>query len=129
MNLTRAILVSACLAFAGCAATTNPDSPGAEKQIFTDLPAAPGMTYDKGYGHITPSGGLRVYDQDYTGQRLLVSTKDWYVRTLPSHGWTLRNAEGTDPCTLTFEEKMEKAVITLQDDRGTLKVHVAVMGK
>src|SRR5262245_671691 len=129
MTLTRAILFGACLALAGCAATTNPESPGPDMQIFTDLPAAPGLTYDKGYGHVTPSGGLRVYDQDYSGQRALEATKDWYVRTFPSHGWTQKSAEGTNPATLTFEKKMEKAVITLHDDRGTLHVHVAVMGK
>lgn len=129
MTPNRALVLGLLLSLGGCAATTNPDSPGTELEFFEDLPAAEGMNYDKGYGHKTPSGGLRSYTQEYSGRRKLEDVKKFYEKALPVHGWTLKSTEGTDPVTMVFEKRMEKAILRIHDDRGLLRVHVRVTGK
>lgn len=130
MKHTRILAVAVACAFAvGCKATTNPASPGMENEIFTDLPAADGMTYEKGYGHKTPSGGLREYRQEYSGSRRIEDVKKFYQEAFPKHGWALKNSEGTDPATLTFEKGQEKAHVELKNAGSLLKVTVHVTGK
>jgi hypothetical protein len=121
-------LAAAVALFAGCVPTTNPQSPGVEGEIFTDLPAAPGMKYEKGYGNKTPSGSLRSYEQEYSGGRSLESTRKWYEETFPGHGWVLASTEGTNPMTLTFTKKLEKVQVKLHSG-DQLKVFVIVSGK
>jgi hypothetical protein len=128
MNKTLALAL-ALLAALGCRATTNPTSPGVENEVFNDLPAAPGMTYDKGYGYKSPPGQLRSYEQQYSGSRRIEDVKAFYEQALPHHGWTLKNSSGGDPATLTFENKMEKVDVKLQTVGGLLKVTVTVGAK
>ena len=123
------LALAAVVALAGCVPTTNPASPGVEGEIFTDLPAAPGMKYEKGYGNKSPSGSLRSYDQEYSGGRSLDATRKWYEETFPGHGWTLVSTEGTNPTTLTFTKKLEKVEVKLQNTGEQLKVLVHVGGK
>lgn len=130
MKHTRIVAVALACAFAvGCKATTNPTSPGMENEIFADLPAAPGMTYEKGYGHKTPSGGLREYRQDYSGSRRIEDVKKFYLEAFPAQGWTLKGDEGTDPAKLTFEKGQEKVHVELKNAGSLLKVTVHVTGK
>lgn len=127
--MKRIVAVALVALAAACQATTNPTSPGSENEIFTDLPAAPGMTYEKGYGHKSPPGVLRSYEQHYSGSRRIEDVKGFYEKALPVHGWTLVNSSGGDPATLTFEKKMEKADVKLQTVGGLLKVTVTVGAK
>ena len=120
--------VALACALAGCA-TTNPNSPGMEREVFTDLPAAPGMTYESGFGNQTPSGRLRDYRQAYTGSRRLEDVKRFYQEAFPKHFWTLVAAEGSDPATLTFEKRAEKVIVKLENAGSLLKVTVHVTGK
>ena len=128
MNKTLALAVFV-LVVAGCRATTNPTSPGIENEVFSDLPAAPGMTYDKGYGHKSPPGQLRSYEQQYSGSRRIEDTKSFYEQAFPKHGWTLKDSSGGDPATMTFENRMERAEVKLQTVGGLLKVTVTVGAK
>ena len=122
--------VAAACALAGCA-TTHPASPGAENEVFTDLPAAPGMTYEKGssYGHTSPSGRLREYRQDYIGSRRIEDVKRFYEEAFLVHGWVVVSSEGVDPATITFEKRAEKCVVKLWNAGSLLKVNVHVTGK
>lgn len=120
--------VALACALAGCA-TTNPTSPGMERQVYTDLPAAPGMTYEEGYGHPTPSGRLREYRQAYSGSRRLEDVKQFYLEAFPVHKWTLVSSEGNDPAKLIFEKRAEKVIVDLKNVGGLLKVNVHVTGK
>lgn len=129
MKHSSGLAVAALLVLAGCVATTNPTSPGLENEVFTDLPAADGLKYDKGYGQKTPSGGLREYKQDYSGSRRLDDVKEFYEKALPHHGWMSKGSEGTDPVTLTFEKRMEKVHVKIWNDGGLIKVNVHVTGK
>ncbi|HEY3226460.1 MAG TPA: hypothetical protein VGK61_05660 [Planctomycetota bacterium] len=116
------------LALAGCA-TTNPQSPGTEMAVFDDLPAAPGMTYESGYGHRSPSGDLRSYTQVYTGSRRSEDVRRFYEEAFPVHGWKLMAAEGTDRATLTFERRAERCTVTIEPSGNVLKVKVIVGGR
>jgi len=130
MTRTRAFAFATLLVLGGCKATTNPTSPGIEGVLFEDLPAAPGMTLEKpGYGHKSPSGSVREYDEHYSGSRKLEDTKAFYEKALPVHNWVLKGTEGSDPVTLTFEKKMEKVDVKIWTERGLLKVHVHTTGK
>lgn len=122
------IALAAACALAGCA-TTNPRSPGSENEVFTDLPAAPGMTYENGYGEKTPAGHLREYRQAYTGSRRIEDVKRFYEEAYPVHGWVQKSSEGTSPATLVFEKKAEKCVVKLENSGNLLKVTVHVTGK
>jgi hypothetical protein len=129
MKRSRALAAAILAALAGCVATTNPTSPGPENEIFTDLPALDGLKYDKGYGYKTPSGGLREYQQEYSGSRLLEDVKVFYEKALPQHGWMLKGSQGADPVTLTFEKKQEKVDVKIWNAGALLKVNVHVTGK
>src|SRR5262245_20584509 len=129
MTRTRAFAIATLLVLGGCKATTNPTSPGTENQVFTDLPAAEGLKYDKGYGHTSPSGGLREYNQEYSGSRRLEDVKKFYEEAFPVHHWVLKGTEGSDPVTLTFEKNLEKVHVKIWNERGLLKVHVHTTGK
>lgn len=126
MRTVPALLLA--LALAGCA-TTNPQSPGPESAVYDDLPAAPGMTYESGYGHRTPSGDLRVYTQTYTGSRRSEDVRRFYEEALPVHGWKQMAAEGTDHVKLTFEKRAERCTVTIEPKGSILKVTVAVGGR
>ena len=122
--------VAALLALSGCLATTNPDSPGTEGELFDDLPAAPGLKLDKpGYGHKSKSGTLREYKYEYSGSRRIEDTRKFYEDAFPVHGWTLVKSEGADPATLTFEKRAEKVTVALRTAGNVLKVVVHVTGK
>ena len=116
------------LALAGCA-STNPASPGMENEIFVDLPAPEGLKYVRGYGHKSPGGDIRTYEQEYTGSRRIEDVRKFYEETLPAHGWSQKGAEGTDPAVLTFEKRSEKCVISIGSSGTQLKVTVKIGGK
>jgi hypothetical protein len=116
------------LALAGCA-TTNPASPGLKDQVFEDLPSPEGLKYESGYGHKSPGGDIRTYDQTYTGSRRIEDVRKFYEEKLPFHGWSQKGAEGTDPVVLTFEKRAEKCVVSIGSSRTKLKVTVKVSGK
>ncbi|HTF56717.1 MAG TPA: hypothetical protein VK661_05740 [Planctomycetota bacterium] len=126
MRTVPALLLA--LALAGCA-TTNPQSPGTEMAVFDDIPAAPGMTYESGYGHRTPSGDLRTYSQVFTGSRRSEDVRRFYEEALPVHQWKLMAAEGTDRVTLTFEKRAERCTIIIEPSGNILKVRVTVGGR
>ena len=116
------------LAVAGCA-TMNPQSPGMEMAVFDDLPAAPGMTYESGYGHRTPSGDIRTYTQVYTGSRRTEDVRRFYEEALPVHNWKQMSAEGTTSATLVFEKRAERCTITIEPSGSILKIKVLVGGR
>ena len=126
MRTVSAILLA--LALAGCA-TTNPQSPGTEMAVFDDIPAAPGMTYESGYGYRNPSGDLRTYNQTFTGSRRSEDVRRFYEEAFPVHGWKLMAAEGTGRVTLTFEKRAERCKITIEPSGNILKVTVIVGGR
>ncbi|MBI4564559.1 MAG: hypothetical protein HY716_07710 [Planctomycetes bacterium] len=115
---------AACLLMAACAST--PSSPGVEKAVFPDLPAAEGLKYDAGYGQSTPSGEIRTYRQEYSGSRRLADVAQFYRDALPKHGWTPAGSEGENPMTLRFEKKAEAVTIGLDGRGPLLKVTVNV---
>ena len=120
--------IAVAFALSGCA-TTHPQSPGQERAVFTDLPAADGMTYVSGYGHTSRSGSIRSYTQEYTGSRRLEDVRIFYEKALPVHKWALISAEGSNPSTLKFEKQAERVTVRIEDKGGTLRVTVTVGGK
>lgn len=116
------------LAMAGCA-STNPASPGMENQVFEDLPQAEGLKYVSGYGHKSPGGDIRTYEQNYAGPRRIEDVRKFYEDTLPAHGWSQKDAAGTDPVVLTFEKRAEKCEVTIGSSGTKLKVTVKIGGK
>jgi len=126
MKTTAALLLA--FALAGCA-STNPASPGMENEVFEDLPAPEGLKYERGYGHKSPSGDIRTYEQTYTGSRRIEDVRKFYEATLPAHGWSQKGAEGTDPVVLAFEKRAEKCDVSIGSSGTKLKVSVKIGGK
>ena len=123
-----ATILALALALGGCA-TTQPTSPGLEKAVFEDIPAAEGMTYESGYGHKSRSGDLRTYTQVYVGSRRLEDVRRFYEEAMPVHKWVQVSAEGADPVTLTFDRRAERVVVTIGRSGTLLKVTVKVGGR
>ncbi|MBI2930770.1 MAG: hypothetical protein HYY16_03895 [Planctomycetes bacterium] len=123
--MKRTIFTFGILTLAACGQVGKPaDSPLREKAVFQDVPVPEGLTYDAGTGRTTPAGNIRVYTQEFSGNRKLEDIVTFYRQTLPLHGWSLSGEEGKDPVKLVFLKKDEQCVVNVASHQGGVKVGV-----
>jgi predicted small lipoprotein YifL len=121
--MRRAFVVVALGALAACGGKPpieRADSPGIEKATFQDVPIPDGLNYDRGTGHKTPDGSIRVYTQELSGRRSLEEVAAFYRGTLPKHhGWWLTNETPGPPAKLSFVKGKEMCDVTITPTQST----------